>query len=243
MDKAKALKELLDDKNYYGDFGSKYLSNSDIIKLLKNPTQFKKPVDKTKPLIEGGYFHTCMLEPNKIDNFEIIDCASRSTKIYKDALGDNEILLLKKEAEWIDKLVDKMKGNMEMYDYIYADGNEYEQPMVDIIMGNWWKSKADIIHKDYVIDLKTSSDLDKFQYSSRTYNYDSQAYIYQRMFGKPMLFFVICKATLRLGIFDCSSEFIRSGQNKVEQATEVYNKFFSDESIDDIHTYIHKQTL
>ena len=35
MDKAKAIKELLDDKNYYGDFGSKYLSNSDIIFLLK----------------------------------------------------------------------------------------------------------------------------------------------------------------------------------------------------------------
>jgi len=243
MDKAKALKELLDDKNYYGDFGSKYLSNSDIIKLLKNPTQFRVKTEMSKPLIEGGYFHTCMLEPQKINNFEIVDCASRSTNKYKDALGDNEILLLKKEAEWIDKMVDKMKGNMEMYDYIYADGNEYEQPMVDIIMGNWWKSKADIIHKDYIIDLKTSSDLDKFQYSSRTYNYDSQAYIYQRMFGKPMLFFVICKSTLRLGIFDCSSEFIRSGQNKVEQATEVYNKFFSDESSNDIHTYIHKQTL
>ena len=46
---------------------------------------------------------------------------------------------------------------MEMYDYIYADGNEYEQPMVDIIMGNWWKAKADIIHKDFVIDLKTTA--------------------------------------------------------------------------------------
>ena len=58
-----------------------------------------------------------------------------------------------------------------------------------------------------------------------------------------MLFFVICKATMRLGIFDCSPEFIKSGQNKVEQATEVYNKFFSDEAISDIHTYIYKQTL
>ena len=65
MDKAKAIKELLDDKNYYGDFGSKYLSNSDIIFLLKNPTQFKVPIEKSKPLIEGGYFHTCMLEPEK----------------------------------------------------------------------------------------------------------------------------------------------------------------------------------
>ena len=47
MDKAKAIKELLDDKNYYGDFGSKYLSNSDIIFLLKNPTQFKVPIEKS----------------------------------------------------------------------------------------------------------------------------------------------------------------------------------------------------
>ena len=62
MDKAKAIKELLDDNNYYGDFGSKYLSNSDIINLLKNPTQFRVKDKKSKPLIEGGYFHTCMLE-------------------------------------------------------------------------------------------------------------------------------------------------------------------------------------
>ena len=75
---------------------------------------------------------------------------------------------------------------MEMYDLIYAEGQQYEQPMVDVIMGNWWKAKANIIHKDFVIDLKTTSSMDKFQYSSRTYNYDSQAYIYQRMFGKPI---------------------------------------------------------
>ena len=110
-------------------------------------------------------------------------------------------------------------------------------------MANWWKGKADIVHKDYLIDIKTSSDIDKFLYSAKTYNYDSQAYIYQRMFGKPMVFFVICKNTSRLGIFDCSSEFLRSGQRKVEQATEVYNNFFSDEANEDINSYIHRQTL
>ena len=90
MDKKTAIKELLDDNNYYGDFGRKYLSNSDIINLLKNPTQFRVPTEKSKPLIEGGYFHTCMLEPEKKDNFKIIDCASRSTKLYKEALESNE---------------------------------------------------------------------------------------------------------------------------------------------------------
>jgi len=80
-------------------------------------------------------------------------------------------------------------------------------------------------------------------YSAKTYNYDSQAYIYQRMFGKPMVFFVICKTSGRLGIFDCSNEFIMSGQRKVEEATEIYNKYFSDEATEDINVFIHRQTL
>ena len=37
MNKQEALKALEDDTNYYGDFGKKYLSNSDISTLLTNP--------------------------------------------------------------------------------------------------------------------------------------------------------------------------------------------------------------
>ena len=37
MNKQEALKALQDDTNYYGDFGKKYLSNSDIGTLLTNP--------------------------------------------------------------------------------------------------------------------------------------------------------------------------------------------------------------
>ena len=240
---AQALDKLQDDEFYYGEYGKQYLSNSDIIYLLKNPTQFRVPQQRTKPMIEGSYFHACMIEPDKVKDFEIVDVASRSTKAYKEVCPKDDILLLRHEAEYIDSMVEKMKGNLEMYDFIYAEGNEYEVPQVEQIMGNWWKGKADIVHQDYLIDIKTSSDIDKFMYSAKTYNYDSQAHLYQRMFGKPMVFFVICKNTTRLGIFDCSSEFLRSGQRKVEEATEIYNKFFSDEANEDINSYIHRQTL
>ena len=222
-----ALDKLKNDEFYYGEYGRQYLSNSDIILLLKNPTQFRVPKLRTKPM----------------GDFQIADVSSRSTKAYRDLCPKDDIIMLQHEADHVHSLVDKMKGNLEMYDFIYAEGNEYEVPAVDQIMSHWWKGKADIVHKDYLIDIKTSSDIDKFLYSAKTYNYDSQAYIYQRMFGKPMVFFVICKNTSRLGIFDCSSEFLRSGQRKVEQATEVYNNFFSDEANEDINSYIHRQTL
>ena len=41
MDKQKLIKQLQDDDNYYGELGQNYLSNSDILELMKNPQKFK----------------------------------------------------------------------------------------------------------------------------------------------------------------------------------------------------------
>ena len=69
---------------YYGDFGKQYLSNSDIGKLLKNPTQFRVNNEFTKPMLEGRYFHTKILEPHKvIGDFIEVDVTSRNTVKYK----------------------------------------------------------------------------------------------------------------------------------------------------------------
>ena len=90
MNNAEVLERLRDDKDYYGQFGRQYLSNSDLYNLLKNPTQFRIPQQKTKPMLEGSYFHTKMLEPHKLDQFEVIDSSTRSTKKYKDACPEGE---------------------------------------------------------------------------------------------------------------------------------------------------------
>ena len=245
MDKSQILKHLEDDSKYYGEFGKQFLSNSDIGKLLKNPTQFRVNQEMTKPMLEGRYFHTKILEPQKIGDFIEVDVTSRNTVKYKEAINEGEMLLLTKEREHLDFLCTKMTSNMEMFDYIYDDGNEFEVPEIQKIMSLDWKGKADIVNhnKGLLVDIKTSGDIDKFMYSAKTYNYDSQAYIYQRLFGKPLIFLVIDKRTARLGIFECSDSFLRGGQEKVEQAVEVYQKYFSNEATEDIHSYIHKQVL
>ena len=245
MDKSEILKHLEDDSKYYGEFGKQFLSNSDIGKLLKNPTQFRVNQEMTKPMLEGRYFHTKILEPQKIGDFIEVDVTSRNTVKYKEAINEGEMLLLTKEREHLDFLCTKMTSNMEMFDYIYDDGNQFEIPEIQKIMSLDWKGKADIVNhnKGLLVDIKTSGDIDKFMYSAKTYNYDSQAYIYQRLFGKPLIFLVIDKRTARLGIFECSDSFLRGGQEKVEQAVEVYQKYFSNEATEDIHSYIHKQVL
>ena len=231
------------DSKYYGAFGRQYLSNSDIGNLLSNPNAFRKEVKKEKPLIMGAYFHTAMLEDHKLLDYNIVDVASRNSKAYKDVCPKDDIMLLQSEVDEINTWTNRLKSNFEISDLIYDEGNVYEEPMVKEIQGMLWKGKADIVHKDFVIDLKSTSDQDKFKYSAYNYNYDSQAYIYQELFGKQMMFITICKKSLRLKKWYTTPEFIASGEEKVSRAIEVYNRFFSDQSTEDINNFVEVEDL
>ena len=88
-----------------------------------------------------------------------------------------------------------------------------------------------------VIDLKTTSDIDKFQWSANKFNYDSQAFIYSTLFGYEMLFIVIDKETHQIGLFDCSPDFYSRGEDKVRRACDAYELFYQTEDFD------HKQHL
>ena len=66
MDKKNVLKKLQDDKHYYGDYGKKFLSNSDIGTLLSNPLALGSEVKSSPAILIGRYFHTALLEPDKL---------------------------------------------------------------------------------------------------------------------------------------------------------------------------------
>lgn len=105
-----------------------------------------------------------------------------------------------------------------------------------------WKCKADIVNHDekLIIDLKSTSDINKFRYSCSAYNYDSQAYIYSSMFGYEFVFMVIDKKTLKTGIFECSPEFYEAGQHKVKEAAEIYKLFYETDNFDPNQYFITK---
>ena len=93
-----------------------------------------------------------------------------------------------------------------------------------------WKCKADIVTEDCLIDIKTSSSLGGFKYSSKAYNYDSQAFIYSTMFQKPMKFLVIEKGTGCVGFYEVSDDAYDRGREKVSKAEENYLKYFVNKS-------------
>lgn len=229
FDVKETLLKLQEDKDYYGDFGRQFLSNSDIYSLLNDPRNFRKQSKETKAMIMGRYFHVSMLEPQKLSDFVIIDSTSRNTKNYKDQLKDTglSIALLQQEADDLDDLVEVMKSNLTFYEAIYNSKNRYEVPAIKEIQGAMWKGKADILHPDRIIDIKTTSDISKFKYSAKKYNYDSQAYIYQKLFGYEMIFMVIDKTTKQIGVYDCSEKFLSFGEEKVQKAVESWNLFYN----------------
>jgi hypothetical protein len=83
-----------------------------------------------------------------------------------------------------------------------------------------------------IVDLKTTSDLSGFAYSAKKYNYDSQAYIYKKLFGYDLIFIAIDKKSHQIGIFDCSDKFLQGGEDKVLKAIDAYNLFFKTEDFD-----------
>ena len=243
MKKEDVIKKLRNDEDYYGDFGKKYLSNSDIRTLLTNPLALGKGSEMRPAFLVGGYFHTAILEPDKLKKYRVIPSTTRNTKAYKEMSG-GELCLLQHEVDQIELMVDKMLSNNMCKGLIQGEGNEYEKPNIKEIEGQMWKGKADIInHQErLVVDLKTTSDIQKFRWSASKYNYDSQAYIYSELFGYEMVFVVIDKNTHQLGLFDCSDEFYAKGKDKVQRAVEAYKLFYKQEGFDP-KQYFMNQTL
>ena len=233
MDK-KIIEKLRQDEHYYGDYGKQFLSNSDISILLKNPRLLREDKPKSTAMVIGGYFHTAILEPDKLESFKIIKSNTRNTKVYKEMSG-GEICLLQHEVDKIELMREAVMDNKVCRELMEGFGTiEYEEPGVTDLYGNMWKGKADIVNHDeqLVIDLKTTSDIDKFKWSASKFYYDSQAYIYSKLFGYEMLFMVIDKETLQIGLFDCSPDFYRSGEDKVRKATDAYELFYKTEDFD-----------
>jgi len=245
MNKKQILQKLKNDEDYYGDFGNQFLSNSHVGRLLKDPLNVFKPSKPSPAFLVGGYFHTCILEPDKLEKFKVIKSTTRNTKAYKDVAG-GELCLLQHEVDTIELMREKVMSNDICRDLILGSDFErtvdYEVPMITELFGNKWKGKADIVNHDekLIIDLKTTADIEKFQWSATKYNYDSQAYIYSKLFGYEFLFIVIDKSTHQIGVFDCSPQFYEKGEDKVRKASEAYDLFYKTKDFDPKQYFISK---
>ena len=242
MSREEIIDKLRDDEHYYGEFGQQYMSNSDIAALFNNPREFKKRDEGLHPsYLVGGYFHTAILEPHKLSNYKIMDVNSRISKAYKELDGH---ALLRKEVDNIELMKKALEACDETRNLVYPvldkKAIEYEVPSIGTIFDVDFKGKADILNHDekLIVDLKTTGDILNFRKSAYKYNYDSQAYIYRKLFNYDLIFIAIDKKTHQVGIFECEESFYDRGEMKVETAVEVYRQW-TDKNFDPDQAFIY----
>jgi hypothetical protein len=219
-----------DDDFYYGNLSKTALSSTACKLLLTSPktyhyvTKYGSP--DTDSFAVGRLTHLMALEPHRVEEYEVIEVQSKNAKAWQEAKGKRNICT-RKEFDEAQRIADALLRNEYAIDLI--QGCEFEVPAIGMIGGLPFRAKADIYADGFLADLKTTTDLRAFPYSAKKYGYDVQAFIYTRLFGVPIdrfYFIAIDKASLDVGIYSVSPEFIQEGERKTMEAIETYKQFF-----------------
>jgi hypothetical protein len=243
-DKDNLREKMYDDSFYYGYLGKNALSSSSLKKLLQSPKAYASSLERseeTQALRDGKLIHLMALEPHRVAELSIIP-STKASKAYKEAVAEkgSEYVYTKSEFYNAQKITKALEEN-EVVSYM-MEGMDHEVPEIGMVEGAPFRAKADAISKDrsLIIDLKTTSDVYKFESSARFFKYGLQAELYRRIFGATeFIFIVIDKNTLDIGIFPISEETLAYGFQQIQEGVEVYKKYFQDEqSINQLKNYV-----
>ena len=230
-DKAELLKRMDDDTFYYGELNELALSSSSLKLLLSSPKTYKFSLEygsgDSSALRMGALFHWAILEPLKFSEQKFIEVQSRNTKKFREAVAEFGTVYTAKERNETERLVDAFYRNEYAKQLITKA--EFEVPAIDNVLDYPFRGKADVLAADRIVDLKTTTNIKDFSWSANKYGYDVQCYLYCNLFKreyKDFHFLVLDKGSLDIGIFNCSEEFYYRGEEKVEKALDLYNKFF-----------------
>ena len=230
-DKQELLEKMNDDSFYYGYLSGAALSSSSLKLLLDSPKTYynvtKYGNEESQALRDGWLFHTSILEPEVFSSQIFVDVQSKNTKKFKEAVAEHGKVFTLKEKNDAERMADAFLRNTKAVELIRDC--EFEVPAIDNVLGFPFRGKADVLGKNRIVDLKSTSDIKAFPYSAKKYSYDMQCYLYSHLFGidyKDFVFLVLDKKSLDIAIYHCSEEFYHSGEQKVEKALEVYDTYF-----------------
>lgn len=234
------LQKMEDDSFYYGHLGQHALSSSSLKKLLESPKAYQASLRKSdshQAFRDGRLIHLAILEPEKMGDL-IITEGSKARKEFKDATAEHgdHLVYTRSEVDSAYWVADAIKNNNEAQ--FLLDGCQFEQAGIDEIEGLPFRAKADAINRDsgIIVDLKTTgSDVNDFHWAAKNYSYDLQAALYMRIFGcTEFVFLVINKNSKDIGIFECSQDFIKRGNNKIDYAIKTYKYYFNQPNTDEL---------
>tara|TARA_R100001440_G_scaffold3293_2_gene8291 strand:- start:349 stop:1083 length:735 start_codon:yes stop_codon:yes gene_type:complete len=226
------IDKMYDNEFYYGYLGANCLSSSSCKKLCESVEDYlfedNKFSPNLKPLRDGRLFHVTVLETDKMDEYyDFVDVSTRRNKEFKEiASTSKKEVMLHKEKLWAEDLKHNILKHSRSK-YLIENGKP-EVPNINYVFGLPFRGKADLLCEDRVVDIKTTGDIDNWDYNKYFYGYDIQAYLYMKLFDKETFEFVIIdKRTKKVKTDEVTEDFLRSGEHKVKKAVGNYVKYFA----------------
>ncbi len=223
------IPKMYDDVFYYGYLGKHALSSSSCKKLIESPKSYSasltEPSSDSQPLRDGRLTHLCVLEPHRLEEFTFIEGtkASKNFKLAAEELG-RDLVYTNLELNKANKIAKAVLANQEAAGLL--SGCEFEIPAIGDFMGLPFRGKADAKKGRTIIDLKTTANINDFEYSAKKYSYDLQAALYLDLFdADDFIFLVVDKTSLDVGVYTITPEFIDSGLKKLQRATDAYKNY------------------
>jgi len=223
------IPKMYDDSFYYGYLGQHALSSSSCKKLIESPKAYATSLTEGSPdsqaLRDGRLTHLCVLEPHRLKEFTFVDGtkASKSFKLTAEELG-KDLVYTNLELNKAQKIAKAVLANEEASALL--SGCEFEIPAIGEFMGLPFRGKADAKKGTTIIDLKTTANIQDFEYSAKKYSYDLQAALYLDLFNADdFIFLVVDKRTLDVGVYTITAGFIDSGLQKLQEATDAYKNY------------------
>lgn len=223
------IPKMYDDVFYYGYLGKHALSSSSCKKLIESPKSYSasltEPSSDSQPLRDGRLTHLCVLEPHRLEEFTFIEGtkASKNFKLAAEELG-KDLVYTNLELNKAQKIAKAVLANEEAAGLL--SGCEFEIPAIGDFMGLPFRGKADAKKGGTIIDLKTTANINDFEYSAKKYSYDLQAALYLDLFdADDFIFLVVDKTSLDVGVYTITPEFIDSGLKKLQRATDAYKNY------------------
>ena len=244
-DKEELLEKMMDDDFYYGYLGKQGLSSSTIKVILQSPKAYISSLVNedtgSQALTDGKLFHMSILEVDKFEALPVVDVSSKASKMYKEAKAEHGEVFTLKEINKAKALAEVFLRNKEVNEYL--NNADFEVPQMQMIEGLPFRGKADVLKGNLIIDLKTTANINDFEYSALKFGYDLQAYLYLQLFPEAEKFIFICidKTTKDMGIYECSNSFLESGRRKLKKGIEEYRHFFQTDL--DLEQHTIKKTL
>ena len=214
------------------------LSFSALKAFSRSPAHFaaykKRVFKQSAPMRRGWLTHALTLEPDK--EHLVIDCKSRATKAFKEAVEEYgaEAVFTRTEYKEAQKLADAVHAH-PLARKLIEEATSLEQHIHFEVSGVKFHGFADIIGKDYIADLKiTDNEPKKLQRWVLDNLYHMQLALYSHgVFNSEAHikhYLITCDPNAPYGVivYELTAEVVEDGMNRAFLEVNMFKNWYEE---------------